>query len=298
VLDSSLARALCWSATWDMCRDAELSAADFVSLVLAGVGAETDLTAVGTVLAQARTAIEYYAPPATREHLNERFSRGLALLLKQSAPASDHQLAFARALISSAWNPPVIDLIQAWANGTEAPAGLAVDTDLRWQIITQLARRGVIGEAEVAAELGNDATASGAERAAGARAALPTAQAKDWAWQAATKDPGTPNETHYQICSQFWQVGQDEVLRRYVRQYLDVALAISEGRDGWAHRSSAIRQHVLGLLFPRPLMDRSTLQLLDLWLHGTALSDSVSRLVSERRDDAERALRCQEAAHA
>ncbi len=298
VLDSSLARALCWSATWDMCRDAELSAADFVSLVLAGVGAETDLTAVGTVLAQARTAIEYYAPPATREHLNERFSRGLALLLKQSAPASDHQLAFARALISSAWTPPVIDLIQAWANGTEAPVGLAVDTDLRWQIITQLARRGVIGEAEVAAELGNDATASGAERAAGARAALPTTQAKAWAWQAATNDPGTPNETHYQICAQFWQVGQDEVLRRYVRQYLDVALAISEGRDGWAHRSSAIRQHVLGLLFPRPLMDRSTLQLLDLWLHGTALSDSVSRLVSERRDDAERALRCQEAAHA
>ncbi|MGB4918024.1 MAG: aminopeptidase N, partial [Propionicimonas sp.] len=119
-----------------------------------------------------------------------------------------------------------------------------------------------------------------------------------WAWHAATADPDTPNETHYQICSQFWQVGQDEVLRRYVREYTDLALAISEGREGWSQRSSAIRQHVLGLLFPRPLMDRPTLQLLDLWLHGTALSDSVSRLVGERRDDAERALRCQEAATA
>ena len=297
-LDSSLARALCWSATWDMCRDAELSAADFVTLVLAGVGVESDLTAVGAVLNQARTAIEYYAPPVTRDDLNGRFARGLARLLKEAAPGSDHQLAFARGLITSAWTQPVIEVIQAWANGTEAPQGLAVDTDLRWQIITQLARRGVIGESDIAAELINDATASGAERAAGARAALPTPEAKAWAWHAATADPDTPNETHYQICSQFWQVGQDEVLRRYVREYTDLALAISEGRGGWSQRSSAIRQHVLGLLFPRPLMDRPTLQLLDLWLHGTALSDSVSRLVGERRDDAERALRCQEAATA
>ena len=37
----SLPRALCWAAAWDMTRDAELAARDYVSLVQRGVGGET-----------------------------------------------------------------------------------------------------------------------------------------------------------------------------------------------------------------------------------------------------------------
>ena len=36
-IDDSLARALCWGAAWDMTRDAEMSASDFVTLVLSGI---------------------------------------------------------------------------------------------------------------------------------------------------------------------------------------------------------------------------------------------------------------------
>ena len=136
----------------------------------------------------------------------------------------------------------------------------------------------------------------GAEQAAGARAALPTAEAKAEAWRLATADDDVANATHYQLCLRFWQFGQEEVLRPYVARYLEVARAISDGTDGWAERSSAIRQQVLGHLFPQPLADRPMLQLLDLWLEGAALSDSVLRQVSEHRDDAERALHCQAAA--
>ncbi|MGC3954365.1 MAG: aminopeptidase N [Propionicimonas sp.] len=293
-LDSSLSRALVWGASWDMCRDAELPSSDFVSLVLAGVGVETDLTAVGAVLGQCRTAIDLYTPRADRDELNERFTRGLAKLLKDAEPGSDHQLAFARALIAAAESEPAVEVIRAWLIGQEAPEGLAVDTDLRWLIVTQLARRGAVGEAEIAAEAQRDATAAGAERAAGARAALPDPEAKQWAWQQATAEPNVPNETHFQVCSQFWQFGQDEVLRPYAEAYLTVAQAISEGRDGWAERSSALRQHVLGLLFPRTLADREFLARLERWVAETSPTDSVQRQIGERRDDAERALRCQE----
>jgi len=122
-LDSSLSRALVWGATWDMCRDAELAAADFVSLVLGGVAIETDLTAVGAVLGQARTAIDYYTPRPARAELNEHFALGIARLLKDAEPGSDHQLAFARALIAAAESDAVIELIRAWLAGAEAPAG-------------------------------------------------------------------------------------------------------------------------------------------------------------------------------
>jgi aminopeptidase N len=281
-----------------MCRDAELPASEFLTLVLSGVGVETDLTAVQTVLGQARTGIDYYAPRETREELNDRFVAGLARLLKQAEPGSDHQLAFARALITAANSPVVAQLLQAWLAGEEAPAGLAIDTDLRWLIVTALARLGLAGDAEIEAELARDATARGAEMAAGALAARPTAEAKAEAWRQATDDDTVPNATHFQVCVNFWQLDQDDVLRPYVQRYLDVAKAISDGADGWGDRSSAIKQQVLGRLFPRPLVDRPTLQLLNLWLQGTQLSDYARRQVNEHRDDAARALRCQEAATA
>src|SRR5205814_9650322 len=41
-----LPRALCWTAAWDMTRDAEMAAGDFLELVLAGVEQETE---IGTV---------------------------------------------------------------------------------------------------------------------------------------------------------------------------------------------------------------------------------------------------------
>ena len=39
--DSSLARALCWAAAWDMVRDAELATRDYAALVCAGLPGET-----------------------------------------------------------------------------------------------------------------------------------------------------------------------------------------------------------------------------------------------------------------
>ena len=295
-LDDALARALCWGATWDRCRDGELSASAWVSLVLRAVATETDLTAVGSVLNQARTAIDYYTPPEHRADLNARFGHGIVGLLKQAEPGSDHQLAYARAFIAAAASPGSIGVLRAWLRGEEAPVGLAVDTDLRWRAVTRLVVLGEADEHDIDLEAANDLTAQGAELAAGARAAQPTASAKQAAWRMATTDSAkVANETHFQVCSQFWQFGQREVLSAYVDAYLRVVEAISDGRDGWNHRSSAIRQHVLNLLFPRPFMDRDWLDAVQRWFAARSLVDAVRRQVSERIDDAERALRCQAA---
>jgi len=296
-LDSALARALCWGAAWDMCRDAEFGGADFVQLALAGIDTETDSTAVQAVLGQCRMAIDFYVPPARRAAVNEHFVAGLARLLKGAEPGSDHQLNYARALASAATTDAETAVVAAWLAGEESPEGLAIDTDLRWHLLTQLARTGAVGVADIAAELERDNTARGAERAAGARAALPDPELKAEAWRLATVDD-TPNETQYQICANFWQVGQDDVLLGYITAYAELAEKVSAGTDGWAERSSAIRQNALGLLFPKTVLDRSRLEGFDSWLASAGLAAPVARQVIERRDDAERALRCQEAATA
>lgn len=169
-----VARALLWGATWDMCRDAQLSAADYADLVVRGVAVETDLTAVTAVLAQAESAVRYYTPPQQRASVAARWTAGLARLLKQAEPGSDHQLAIVRALAVSLTTPDGAELLRAWLAGDEVPPGLVVDADLRWRFVTQLARLGGLDAADIDAELARDNTATGAEKAAGARAACPT----------------------------------------------------------------------------------------------------------------------------
>ncbi len=291
-----VARALLWGATWDMCRDAQLPASDYVDLVTRGVAVETDLTAVTAVLAQAETAVRYYAPPVARPALATRWTAGLVRLLKEAEPGSDHQLAIVRALATSLTTAAGADLLRAWLAGDEVPDGLVVDTDLRWRFVTQLAQLGGLDDDGIAAELARDNTATGAEKAAGARAARPDDEAKAEAWRLAIEDASVPNSTHTQICAHFWAPDQEIVLKPYVDAWFEVMADIAAQRNGWGQRSLAIRKNVGELLFPRPFGDRALLARIDEWMASTELSDSVRRMVSERRDDVERALRCQEAA--
>ncbi len=293
-LESALARALCWGSTWDMCRDAQLPAADYVELVLRGVGVESDLTAVSTLLGQARMAIDHYSPRDARRGLAARFSGGVFALLGAAEPGSDHQLALTRAAAASIPDAAAAGGLLGWLNGEAVPAGLQVDADLRWRLVTELARVGAVGEAEIAAEEASDQTATGAEKAAGARSALGTPESKAASWRRAVVED-TPNETHSQVCSQFMQFDQHEALAPYADAYLEVARAISDGADGWAAKSTTIRQHVLTLLFPRPLADRAYVDKVKGWLADNPPVEFVARLVSERLDDVERALRCQAA---
>ena len=69
-VDDSLARALLWGAAWDMTRDAEMTATDFVRLVLRGIGAETDSTAVERFPTYAQLVVNYYSDPTHRAELS------------------------------------------------------------------------------------------------------------------------------------------------------------------------------------------------------------------------------------
>ncbi len=66
-----LPRTLAWSAAWEMTRDAELKARDFVALVIGGVHAESEVGVAQRLLLQAQTALGAYVDPvwATRERL-------------------------------------------------------------------------------------------------------------------------------------------------------------------------------------------------------------------------------------
>ena len=295
-LISPLARAVCWASAWDMCRDAELPAANYVELALSGIATETDHTAVDSVLAQAASAIRHYTPLDRRDGLHRRWQAGLEKLLADAEPGSDHQLAIAKAYPLAAHDDDAVARLQGWLVGEGVPDGLPIDPELRWSVVRQLARLGRMDATAIDAEVGRDQTITGAEQAAAARAARPTAEAKEEAWRLAAESDDVPNGTQRAVCLAFWQRGQDEVLAPYVERYLATAAAISRNEAGWARRGTSLRANVLRFLFPTPRDLAPFVQRLDSWRAETPLIESVRRSIEEGRDNTLRALRCQQAA--
>ena len=120
----------------------------------------------------------------------EVFDAGLALmasalrdLLHDAPVGSDTQLAYVRAFAGVAISADDLALLAGLLDGSVVLDGLTVDTDLRWSLLWRLVSRGVCGKDEIDAELARDATDAGERHAAACRAAIPTAEAKQEAWE-------------------------------------------------------------------------------------------------------------------
>ncbi|MGA1739213.1 MAG: ERAP1-like C-terminal domain-containing protein, partial [Candidatus Nanopelagicaceae bacterium] len=150
-IDDSLTRALCWSAAWDMLRDAELSATDFVDIAIAGLPGEDDITIVTNVALQLVTAVELYAADKNRDRLREKVADALIAMLESAKPGSDHQLQFARAVATFAHSSSQKSKVSEMLDGKMS--GLVIDADLRWHFLTNLVEKGVASRADIDAEL-------------------------------------------------------------------------------------------------------------------------------------------------
>ncbi|GAA2758587.1 aminopeptidase N [Actinopolymorpha rutila] len=286
-LTDSLPRSLCWTAAWDMTRDAELAARDYLALVLSGVGKEPDINVVQLLLRTAATAVEMYTAPDRREEARRAFAAGVLALAQDAEPSSDHQLALVRSFASAAIDEHagyLGDLLE----GAVVLDGLAIDAELRWLLVQNLARLGAIGDERINAELERDATIKGQEAAAHARASLPTAEAKARAWEIAVDRDDVPNQTQFRTIRGFWQPAQEELLAEYVDRYLDAAGWV------WDRKANEMAQYVLIGLFPRQLATQDTVDRVRAWLEQKQPVPAVRRLVEEGVADIERGLRAQE----
>ncbi|GAA2089301.1 aminopeptidase N [Streptomyces albiaxialis] len=285
----SLPRALCWASAWDMTRDAEMPARDYLDLVLSGVGKESDIGVVQSLQRQVKLALDLYAAPAWRETGLARWADATLEQLRAAEPGSDHQLAWARALASAARTDAQLDLLAGLLDGSETIEGLAVDTDLRWALLGRLAATGRADEPEIAAELERDATSAGERHAASARAARPTAEAKAEAWAAAVESDTLPNAVQEAVIGGFIQTDQRDLLAPYTEKYFAVV------KDIWEKRSHEMAQQIALGFYPALQVSQDTLDATDAWLASAEPGAALRRLVTESRAGVERALNAQKA---
>ncbi|MGW4494212.1 aminopeptidase N [Streptomyces sp. NPDC004376] len=285
----SLPRALSWASAWDMTRDGELATRDYLSLVLSGIGKESDIGVVQSLQRQVKLAVDLYADPTTREALLTRWTEATLTHLRTAEPGSDHQLAWARAFAATARTPDQLDLLDALLDGTQTIEGLVVDTELRWAFVQRLAAVGRFDESEIATEYERDRTAAGERHAATARASRPTADAKAEAWASVVESDKLPNAVQEAVIAGFVQTDQRELLAPYTDRYFEIL------KDAWASRSHEMAQQIAVGLYPAVQVSQDTLTKTDAWLESAAPNAALRRLVSESRAGIERALRAQAA---
>ncbi|MBW1598488.1 aminopeptidase N [Streptomyces sp. JJ38] len=286
----SLPRALCWSAAWDMTRDGELAARDYLELVLSGVGKESDIGVVQSLHRQVKLALDLYAAPEWRAEGLARWSQAALEHLRTAEPGSDHQLAWARALAATARTDEQLGLLEGLLDGSASVAGLDVDTDLRWALLLRLAVTGRAGDEAIDAELKRDPTSAGERHAATARAARPTAEAKAAAWAEVVESDKLPNAVQEAVIAGFVQTDQRELLEPYTAKYFEVLAEV------WSSRSHEMAQQIAIGLYPTLQVAQETLDATDAWLAAADDSSAaLRRLVGESRAGVARALRAQAA---
>jgi aminopeptidase N len=289
-----LPRTLVWSAAWEMTRDGELKARDFVALVMRAVHGETEVGVAQRLLLQAQTALNSYAEPnwATEQGW-PAFADRLLELARGADTGSDHQLAYVNALCSSVLPAQQVTLLADLLDRDPAECGLAgleVDADLRWRIITALASAGHL-DAEgphlpfIDGEVLRDPTSAGQRHAAAAAAARPQAEVKQRAWREVIEDDTLANSITRAIVTGFAQPGQGALLAPYTESYFEAIAQV------WERRSSEVAQTVVVGLYPSWDVSEAALDKADWFLGGLHVPPALRRLVLEGRAGVERALK-------
>jgi len=285
---NGLARTICWSAVMDMAAQAELSLPAFVKIVTAGMGHEPSVSVLQQVLSFTSQYMQASADPAWAPEGKRQLAAAGIELLRSAEPGSDHQLAWAQLLGWSATSDDQLDLLAGLLDGSQQVAGLTVDTELRWALLTRLVAKGRAVEAAIEAELARDNTNTGRKHAAACRAAIPDAGRKAEAWRLLTTSGEYGIEETVAVGMAFNQVEHAALLTPYADAFFD------QFPVTWAAQEGFIRVVFGMVLFPYSAASPELLERADAFVATHGADAAMCRAVIEGRDVAAKALRARE----
>ncbi len=283
-----LPAALCLAAAWDMCRDAEMPARDYVELAIAAARRTTDQGVLFALTGQAAIAVRRYADPGWRPRGLRKLATGFRELMVGSEPGSDKQLACARSFARFATSHTDLELLAGLLDGSVMIDGLVVDTELRWTLLRRLVSQGVLGKDAINAERDRDRTDAGERYARACEAALPDPAAKQAAW-AAIVSGELSNATFRAVLGGFYAPDQDELLVAYAPEFFEVVAGT------WRAWGPDMARFFGERGYPQTVITPEAVRAANAYLANAAgLPDPLRRLIVEGRDDVARALRCRE----
>ena len=286
-----LPRSMVFAAAWDMTRDGEMPARQYVELILKNIGAEDQSTVTMMLLRQLETTLALFVTPEESEAATHAAADALWHLAITAEAGSDNQLQFVKAFASLASTEGQLDSVQGLLDEKLLLEDLAIDSDLGWDLLTSLVAGGRCEEIAIELQLTKDATASGERRAALARAALPTAAGKRAAWDLLVNaDKDLPNALQSAATSGFGHVLDTALLEPYVDEYFGAVRRI------YNEKTNEMAANLIEGLYPSQLAGRmpDLQDKADAWLaENDDAHDALKRLIIEGRDGVRRALQAQ-----
>ncbi|MFF4128718.1 aminopeptidase N [Microbispora rosea] len=254
-LADPMARSLCWTAAWDMVRHGELPQRRFLTMVLNGLAAETQIGVFQRLLVRVATVLTAYTEQSwARAHGWPSYVDRLLDVVNapdgdtNGGTDADQRLAAARAVADAALTPVHVGTVRKWFHGA---APFDVDDALRRRLA-----RSLVAHGEPLEDVTGAFTAVGDRLAERLRASAPTAEAKEWAWttmlgsesvaQVRALADGFTHPAHHHLLAPFAQ--------RYARDVLPLLAAAGDREPA---RTITVR------LFPSWPVSRRTLGLID-----------------------------------
>lgn len=290
-LTDPLARAQVWGSAWDATRDGEASASDFINLVLGNVENEDQGTMLITLLRQLVTTAKIYTREDSRDQHWSHIAKTLLDLAGKAKPGSDNQLLFVRFATYFAKDSQSADALQAIFDGSTVLNGLALDQDMRWDLINGLVMSGRLGVEAIETEAAKDNTANGAKQAIMARTSIATASGKKAGWDLVLNDPNLSNTDINFGCQGLIRAHDVSLLEPMVDWYFDAAMNV------WNTRTFKIAEYILRGAFPFYLANEALANRTRAFAHSAevAAKPALQRIMLENLDSVDRALKAQKA---
>jgi aminopeptidase N len=264
---------------------AELSVPEFVAMVGGALPTEPSAAAAQNLLETTWAVLHTLADPAYVETANRQLAAIAVRLLEAAEAGSDLQLVWTELLSWTATAPEQLELVAGLLAGGTAPPGLIIGSELRWSLLRQLAAAGRAGDKAIGAELARDNTDAGARNAAACRAAIGDARHKAAAWQLLTDSAGVPADVLRSVARAFYQPAQAELLAAYTERYFELLPRL------WLESSGHLRVARANALFPVTAAGPALIDRIDAFLAASPRDAGLVRVLSERRDQVQRALR-------
>ena len=286
--DDALARSVIWLAFWDMTRDGELPAKQFIETSLAALATEHESTTFRYALAQVSTTAWHYTAPADRAEVVEHVAAELFKLAQAAEAGSDEQFQLITAYLG--YGEPGDAAFEANAkgllDGSVKLDGLEIDNNFRWTIINALSAINAIGQSDIDAELAKRETTENREFALGARAVAGTAEAKEWAWNEALHNDELTNMQLESVARGFASTPRVDLAEPYAAKYFEVADWI------WQNKTFHMAEALLEGLYPSYADPATLVDLGDAWLASHADADNaLQRIVRGNVESSHRTLK-------
>jgi len=144
-IQDPLLRSMLWQSLWDSVRDGKLALNEYLQIALANAPLEQDYTTLGQILNQLNSAKDYLNKGLGKQH---HYANGIAQQLEEitwqstfyNSDNSAMQRRWFNSFLTFAHTKSALDNLYKLLTGQYSLEGLAINQDIRWDIITQLSR--------------------------------------------------------------------------------------------------------------------------------------------------------------